>query len=256
MNTALCTDFSVRDRVSRQLLAGRPRVIPDVAFSGEEPDPAIPADPALVISLRADRPIDPAALASVVRKSRAEGVEPVIVTQVKRDQAGHQRLASALRVRLCGWTSDSHAEQLSRIDEVYRRALVVFSDRLHACIFGARHGASVVNAEGESHDKITSTLSAVYPLGVPRFADDPTDVLGEVFGRIGQARRDNAEQTRRAAELLRAEGDRVSTVLQGWATGRVHRVDDHAAITDPSDTTGPRSTTTSGLNQVETGHGA
>ena len=159
-------------------------------------------------------------------------------------------------MRLCGWTSERHAEQLSRIDDVYRRALVVFSDRLHACIFGARHGASVVNAEGESHDKITSTLSAVYPYGVPRFADDPTDVLGEVFGHIEEARRDNAEQTRRAAELLRAEGDRVSTVLRGWATGWVHRLDDPAVIPDPSVATGPRSVTTAGLNQVETGHGA
>ena len=211
LSARLETHHSVRDPHSQRLLRAGV-LVPDVAFSGADPAPSAPERPVLAISLRADREIDDSALTRLVVDSRALGIEPVLVTQVRRDESFHDEIAARLRLRHVAWAGRTHGEQLLRLEEVYREAAAVYSNRLHVCIFAARHGAVVLNAETRPAGKVASTLGAVYgpdavgPLGI----DNPT--CG-ALQRWDEVRPEFARATRLAAEAVLAEGRQVTAVL-------------------------------------------
>lgn len=216
---SICSDYSVRDSQSQKLLGfdrfgvNRARLIPDVAFAAANPQSGDIAEPVLTISLRCDRSPDMWRLAAVSSAAAANGVQPVIVTQVRRDQAQHERLASELGIEVCGWYDQTHAEQLRRIDKYYRRSVAVYSDRLHACILGARYGAKILNAEGASASKIRVTLSKLleHPSGVvPR---QYADVEDSEFSSERDAR--TIEMVRTAVATLESERRYLASGLRG-----------------------------------------
>ena len=212
-NASICTDYSVRDSISRNRLLGGARLIPDVAFAESSPLETVPNDPTLIISMRFDARVDAVALRSLIRQAKREAIRPVILTQVRRDQPGHELGASELGVEICGWTDQSHAEQLERVDLLYRRSVAVFSDRLHACVFGARHGGLILNAEGRGSDKIVSTLSTVYPEDAvrPYYTGSSYATLVE---NLDARRATQSGFTRRAAEYLESERIRITSLLR------------------------------------------
>lgn len=202
---------SLRDPSSR-LLLGVGSLVPDVAFAGADPTSSPSGPPLLVISLREDRGVDGANLAAMVARAREQGVEPVLVTQVRRDESFHEDLATRLSLRHVGWGGRTHREQLHRLDTVYRDAAVVFSNRLHVCIFAARHGAVVVNAETRS-GKVAATLGGVYGAAAVAPSGDGMPGVGSL-ARWEELRPGRAEATRRAALDVMRERVGVGVVLR------------------------------------------
>lgn len=87
---------------------------------------------------------------------------PIVVTQVRRDDPGHRRLRDELGVCLLDWPADtSHRAQEERLQQIYQRAAVVHTDRLHVAILAARHGAGVIDASASTAGKVTRTLGHV-----------------------------------------------------------------------------------------------
>ena len=217
VTASISTDYSVRDEVSSAFLTARSRLVPDVAFADSRPLDLVPDEPTLAISMRFDRKHDHVAIRSLIREACRVGLRPVLVTQVRRDQENHQKMANDLKIELCGWNGQSHTEQLIRIDHAYRNAAVVVSDRLHACIFGARHGAVIINAETAASSKLTSTLSTVYPsdeVSAPMHPGDYRPLLENL-----QARREaQGISTRRAAAILDRERLRLRQELSHSVT--------------------------------------
>ncbi|MBM9469122.1 polysaccharide pyruvyl transferase family protein [Nakamurella leprariae] len=154
--------YGVRDPVSCQLIGVRAHLVPDVALDMTRAlglDSRNESDRYVAISLRDPRAVPLSNLRHLMQRSRKQGLEPVIVTQVRRDEAGHQALADALGIEHVGWCGRSTGDQLDRVLSTYRSSALVVSDRLHACVFGGMAGALVVNAEQRPGGKIDRTLS-------------------------------------------------------------------------------------------------
>ncbi|MCS5723247.1 polysaccharide pyruvyl transferase family protein [Herbiconiux sp. CPCC 203407] len=158
--------FVARDVLSPGILRLPVEVAPDLALSGIPASPAHTERSYVVISLRGDRPINRDVLADVVDQTREAGLVPVFVTQVRRDDENHRMLAAEFDAEICDWTTESHAEQFERIERIYSKAHTVFSDRLHAVIFGLRHVAFPIAYRHDGADKITPTLAHLLPLKV------------------------------------------------------------------------------------------
>lgn len=153
----------LRDLGSVARIGGTATLMPDVGFARATPQRAVPATPTLVISLRSDRDPDLDVLRKLVTSAERAGLRPMTVTQVRRDDQLLRNLSRELKIDHLGWTNQSHLEQWDRVQGAYRQAAAVFSNRLHACIFAASHGAVVLNAEATSGGKISETLSSVLP---------------------------------------------------------------------------------------------
>jgi hypothetical protein len=125
------------------------------------------------LSFRSDILIDPDRLGNLVETLRDEGLEPILVSQVKRDDVQHLRLAHALDIKVVSWDGRTHAEQLQRVQDAYARSRVVVSNRLHALIFGMQEGAVPVAMLDGNSDKLLSTLEHVLPI-----ISIPTSLMG------------------------------------------------------------------------------
>jgi len=90
------------------------------------------------------------------------GLEIVTVTQVKRDHENGLRVAAALGGAHIDWPASSgHAEQETRLRELYRRAALVVSDRLHVLIAAATEGASVLSASAGATSKAARNFDTI-----------------------------------------------------------------------------------------------
>lgn len=156
---ALFQLYVVRDTRSAAVLGQDLVNAPDLAFAhdfGPAADSGKRTD--VIISLRGDRPIEVDGLRSVVEVLKAEGLRPVFVTQVKRDDDQHRSLAATFGVSAVLWEEHSHTDQLKRARNAYANAGAVLSNRLHALIFGIQHGAAPIAVLDKGSDKLTSTL--------------------------------------------------------------------------------------------------
>ncbi len=157
--------FSTRDTASSAVLGLALRVVPDVAFFEDHGDHDNGTKDVIVISVRGDRPANLPAIRDAVTLCRRLGLRPVILTQVKSDQGQHEAIARETDTPLVAWEDETHTEQLERALETYRQARFVISDRLHALIFGAQHGAVPIAIVHPDTDKLTATLRHIVPLG-------------------------------------------------------------------------------------------
>ncbi|GAB2934996.1 hypothetical protein GCM10027047_34300 [Rhodococcus aerolatus] len=179
-----CSLATVRDRKSLEQVGPAHVVLaPDLALSavnlrapksGRRPDRA-------ALSFRADAGLSMADIRRCIGAVRSSGYTPVLVTQVKRDDALHAQLAGELECERVAWKDGvGHAEQLTRVLDAYAGAAVVVTNRLHSAIFAMNVGAVPVIYAAEAYPKAARTLEAVGVGGVvvdvARRGLDPDDV--------------------------------------------------------------------------------
>lgn len=139
------TMYVARDRLTSSVL-GRPvRSAPDIALlrDAEAPPTAVNKHDRsrVAISLRSDTALEDATLRSIARWAAEQGLELCFITQVRRDGARHAQLATAIGANHVEWGEYAHAEQMKRVQSAYESCRWVFTDRLHAAIFGMNRGA-------------------------------------------------------------------------------------------------------------------
>ena len=160
--------FVVRDNVSSAAIGRTLLSAPDMAF-GQSLEAIAPRERRyFAISLRGDRVANVPLLQKVIDEARSASLEPIFVTQVRRDDPQHRDLATRFGAEICEWGDRSHSEQLERVSNIYAASHSVLSDRLHALIFAVRRSALPIGLLHPNSDKLTSTLEDVIPI---RFLD-------------------------------------------------------------------------------------
>ena len=167
----LCVVFAARDLESSRVLGAIVDRCPDLALGISS---EAHASDRVVLSFRGDRQLDDDWVARLVERLRDDGLDPVFVTQVERDDEQHRRWASQLSVDLVAWDDRAHAEQMTRVREAMAKSVGVVSDRLHAVIFGLQVGATPVVVLRTNPDKVVTTLGDLLPLQLL----DPNQPLG------------------------------------------------------------------------------
>lgn len=161
LSAKLATTATVRDDMSFTAIGGRARVMPDLAFASD-----LTFDGPrnyLAISLRVEPDLSAAHVESIVKASRAAGLEPVFVTQVRRDNEWMLELARQHGAEIVAWTTETHRLQRERVGLAYRKAAAVVSNRLHGLIIGALAGATPVPVVSSMNTKLVPTLRVVFP---------------------------------------------------------------------------------------------
>ncbi|TDL46288.1 polysaccharide pyruvyl transferase family protein [Microbacterium oleivorans] len=152
-----------RDRLSAQTLGIPVDALPDLALLA--PARSASFKNVVAISLRYDKPVGEDLLRSVVAWSRAQGLVPTFVTQVRRDEKQHADLAERLGAEHLSWGDRSHREQMESIEELYSRSSLVVTDRLHAALLGVIGGAVPLALRGKDEpSKIVDAFDGVLPV--------------------------------------------------------------------------------------------
>lgn len=166
-----------RDSVSFEAV-GIGTVQPDWAFA-LEPMSAPARRDLISISMRGDRPMPDDHWFRIVRTmAEQSGARIVLVSQVRRDDKRLSDIARHLGddVEVLGWpASQNHGARLDLMSTYYSRSRAVVSDRLHALILGAIHGAAPVGLASDSAEKLRRTLS---PAGLERWCFDSWQLPG------------------------------------------------------------------------------
>lgn len=167
--------YVVRDSISSSIAKVHVSSAPDLAFGREV---VLRADKRLLIScsFRNDTPINTVTFGHVINELTASGFEFVLVSQVKRDDAQHERLAQEFDIRAVLWKSKTHSEQQDVVNSTYAASHAVISNRLHGLIFGITSGALPIEYRVGSSDKIHSTLAPWFK-SVPVINDDGSEVF-------------------------------------------------------------------------------
>lgn len=157
-NVRMLNIYVARDEVSAGVL-GRPlRHAPDLAFASTNDTQPSASGTHVVLSFRSDRPIDLPGLKRLVERLSTEGLRPIVVTQVRRDDSQHAKLASELGIEFLSWTTQSYSEQFEAVNRIYSESVAVISNRLHALILGIQANALPVGLVDRGSDKLRSTL--------------------------------------------------------------------------------------------------
>jgi len=179
----------------------------------------------LVLSLRADVEVAPRPyprpewLAAIREAGRRLGLELWVVTQVQVDDERSRRLAVDLNAELLAWPElADHAGQEARLREVYRRAAVVASDRLHVLIAGVTEGAVPVGLELDDDGKIARHFSAI---GIPDAGVNTSGLTGE-------------ELTDRLAATSMRRSEMLTALLHARAELARVRIELEALLTVPA----------------------
>lgn len=167
--------YVVRDSVSDSIVKVPLSSAPDLAFGRKI---VSRTDGRLLIScsFRNDTPVNTTTFGQVVRELTGSGFEVVLVSQVRRDDAQHERLAQEFGLRAFLWKSKTHSEQQGIVDATYAGSHAVISNRLHGLIFGITSGAIPVEYRIGSSDKIRSTLTPWFEV-LPVIEDNGSDVF-------------------------------------------------------------------------------
>lgn len=185
-------------------------VMPDWAF-GDSPTGQRDAGARnlLVVEMRGDRP-EPSDswLAGVREVARISGLQVIVVTQVARDEARGRWLADRLSADLLQWArADDHFSQERKLRNVYSRAALAISDRLHVLIIAAIEGCPPLSVTEWPEQKIQRHFDAI---GYPSvsYYEDPASNLPEL-ARISMAR---GVELQEAVETARRD---VRSVIPG-----------------------------------------
>ena len=153
--------YTVRDDVSADAIGLDLMSYPDMAFGARDTSPTTGERSHLALSFRNDRSVPPEHLTGLVEQARRAGLEPVLVSQVRRDDDQHRRLGDLLGIRTQLWEERTHVEQEEAVRALYRRSAFVVSNRLHGLILGMQCGALPVTYSEPGYDKVVSTVSGV-----------------------------------------------------------------------------------------------
>ncbi len=160
----------------------------------------------LGIVLRGDRPAPSAAWLSWIRTLCADhGLSPVVVVQVRQDDGRARELADALDATVVEWpTEATHAEQETRVREVYGRCRAVVGDRLHGLVIAATEGAVPLGWVESSRGKIRAHFDVARLPDAGRHEGRPAADLPRV----------TAAELTRQANLLAEAVSRVRSELR------------------------------------------
>lgn len=192
-------------------------VMPDWGFA-ERGSTADDGRDLLVLSYRSDKPaLTPALISALSEAARSRDLRIAVVTQVGRDSSRSQELAEAFGAELIDWPEGrSHGDQERLLRDVYRRAAIVLSDRLHVLIVAMTEGAVPLALSMGPNYKIGRHFDAIgySDVSVP-VADSDAGAVDEVIASA-LARRPEAQR------LLAAAVRRIDDVAQdamGASTG-------------------------------------
>ena len=152
--------YVVRDSASLALMENEVLHAPDLAFGMDRTARASNHPRKLVaLSFRNDTNIDLDTFERLIASLKVHNFNPVLVSQVRRDDVQHEKLATKFGLEAFLWGKKSHTDQQSVVDSVYRRSFAVISNRLHGLIFGIMAGAIPVEYRIGASDKISSTVT-------------------------------------------------------------------------------------------------
>ncbi|NKS03378.1 hypothetical protein GTA09_02135 [Rhodococcus hoagii] len=116
----------------------------------------------ILLTFRSDRPQLPAdTIAGLRAVAEREGLELLVFTQVRRDNARGEELARLLGCKYEAWPEDvTHTEQEARVRALMRSARAVVSDRIHALIMGTTEGALPIGLIPSDDSKVGSHFAA------------------------------------------------------------------------------------------------
>lgn len=195
--------YTTRDEISAAHIGVDVTAVPDLSLlarpHGEPPKRYV------VMSFRSDKTVSVDFVRAVGDWSRGVGLEPIFVTQVRRDERNHQALADASGAQHLAWADKTHRQQMNAIMAIYAHAAVVVSDRLHSALLGVLGGAvPVAVCTPDEPSKIVDALSGILPcLSVER--QDPAAVAGvlsstEALEEALLTQRESARQRLRALQ--------------------------------------------------------
>ena len=197
--------FIARDsETARQLGLALP-VEPDVAFADTYSSEF--ERRYIAISLRSDTELKPEALEALAAAVRTAGMQPILVSQVARDDVQHRRLAQETSIEAILWDSRSHIEQLARVRGVYAQSRAVVSDRLHALVFGVQYGCCPIALGEGPRGKLRRTLGGVVDyIALRRDMKAVSEVIDQALssGQADLISRQREEAARRLS-LVRSE---------------------------------------------------
>lgn len=212
-----CQITTWRDEDSRRF-ARAGTVRPDWAFAlGSDLDVVRSTErPLLVISMRGDTPaLTDEWREAVSRVGTTLGLEVVVVSQVERDVTRGEELAGALGARSHPWRGGDHFAAEADLREVYRRARVVISDRLHVLIFAATEGAVPLYIPNIDSAKIPRTM-AVAGLGDHRVSPHDPDLAATVTA-LADGQADVMAKVDVARKQLRELSTSMNSLIEGGA---------------------------------------
>ncbi|MGL4340277.1 MAG: polysaccharide pyruvyl transferase family protein [Rhodoglobus sp.] len=193
--------------------------MPDLAFGEGSSSVDRPHNrKVLVVEMRADRPYPSKNWITAV-KTFAERNQLQIwaVAQVLRDREHSRRLAEDLGGVLLDWDGTSHAAQEASLRELYTKANVVVSDRLHVLVTAFTEGAVPVAPLVDASDKIERHFRAAGIEGIafPTESLDSQQITAaiaaveqrrdELFAALASARNE-LEQVRREVTAVVTRG--------------------------------------------------
>lgn len=209
---------------------GTGAVMPDLAFGEGADDDAIatfssasPDRTVLVVSMRGDQVARPypgrAWLQAVRGLADRHGLEIWSVTQVRTDDERTARLAEDLGGRTLPWAASvEHGEQERRLRELYSRAAVVISDRLHVAIAAFTEGAVPVGSPVGDSDKVSRHFRTIGIDDVSIDASaDSVEELSERLETLLARRSEMFDRLLDARAELRRHRQDVQRVLSGDA---------------------------------------
>jgi hypothetical protein len=195
-----------RDIISAQL-ASSSAVAPDIGFAaGVRAGRPIDEREELVLSLRGARPHPgPTWVEAVGAFAAREGLRIRTVVQVREDEQRSRELAEALGGEFDPWGDTDAVIHEERLRELYDRARLVISDRMHVLVLAAESGAVPVEVAPSPTRKISEAFATI-GLGGISFDSAGTDREDiEAFLEV-QLRRSKEVQDRvRPAEARLAE---------------------------------------------------
>jgi hypothetical protein len=178
----LANSATVRDELSSQHVEGLAKVLPDLAFLGGTTFNQ--NRNYLSISVREEKDLSEISFEGLIKASRAAGLIPIFVTQVKRDNTWMKRMSDLYEVDIVEWTDSSHQDQRRRIDVIYTSSAVILSNRLHGLIMGTVAGAIPVPLISAGNTKLLPTLKVVFPEILGLAVESLPSLKKEIFASI------------------------------------------------------------------------
>lgn len=191
--------YTVRDDVSAEAIGLKLTSYPDMAFGARDTSPTTGERTQLALSFRNDRSVPPEYLIQLVREARKARLEPVLISQVRRDDEQHRRLGGLLGIRTQLWEEKTHVEQEEAVRALYRRSAFIVSNRLHGLILGMQCGALPVTYSEPGYDKLVSTVSGVVSTLSWPSMDGPEPLEAAWLGEDRGALQDRLESELQAA---------------------------------------------------------
>jgi polysaccharide pyruvyl transferase WcaK-like protein len=196
------------DESLRRMRVGR--LVPDTAFA--EPYSAEPDAhrDALIVSMRGKRPLPPAAWFDSISMYAAEsGLSILAVSQVDEDEDRSRELAEnfpAGSATYLAWGERSDLEQELRVRELYQRAAIVVSDRLHVLILASQAGAVPVELAPTPKPKVRTHFATIgmHDVSLDLSTSSAAEALGFLRG-VATRREELTERMTLARSLLGKE---------------------------------------------------